>query len=49
MRLFLGRYIKDNYCCDGNPNTVTDLVAVIKKVVGDKKADMLENVFMGFR
>jgi len=45
---FLWGYIKDN-CYAGNPETVPDLVAAIKKVVSNIKDDILEKVFTSFR
>ncbi|EZA55091.1 hypothetical protein X777_05363 [Ooceraea biroi] len=45
---FLWGYIKD-HCYAGNPETVSDLVVAIKKVVSNIKDDMLEKVFTSFR
>ncbi|EZA60801.1 hypothetical protein X777_13633, partial [Ooceraea biroi] len=45
---FLWEYIKD-HCYAGNPETVSDLVVAIKKVVSNIKDDMLEKVFTSFR
>ncbi|EZA51810.1 hypothetical protein X777_09567 [Ooceraea biroi] len=45
---FLWGYIKD-HCYPGNPETVSDLVVAIKKVVSNIKDDMLEKVFTSFR
>ncbi|EZA61377.1 hypothetical protein X777_12330, partial [Ooceraea biroi] len=46
--LFLWGYIKD-HCYAENPETVSDLVVAIKKVVSNIKDDMLEKVFTSFR
>ncbi|EZA62935.1 hypothetical protein X777_15527 [Ooceraea biroi] len=45
---FLWGYIKD-HCYAENPDTVSDLVVAIKKVVSNIKDDMLEKVFTSFR
>lgn len=45
---FLWGYIKDN-CYVGNPKTVPDLVAAIKKIVSNIKDDILKKIFTNFR